>query len=350
MADRIRVGIVGATVTPGGSGWGANAHIPALRALPGAQMDDISSADAVIVVGGDPCTQQPVAELRVRKARRRGARVSVIGPRPSALDQSCEALRTVPERWEPADTLAWQTMMAWDLSANWSREVLRMRLAQIYPPELLAETLHVAGRCDFSLDCLRYEYPEELVPAGHTAASYLRALTEAGHEVILMDNRGHGASEKLYDPALYGAATMAEDAANLLTHLGIPVADVMGYSMGARITAFLALNHREYVRSAILGGLGHHLVDGIGLPMGIADAMEAPSLKATELKRRIWFTLGALIVFRLLSYVPLPGIDPTALGLLSQRTTGGVLDFFNNFTGGALNRMSIVSRKYLRHT
>ena len=67
------------------------------------------------------------------------------------------------------------------LHANAERHLrMRMRLAQIYPPELLAETLHVAGRCDFSLDCLRYEYPEELVPAGHTAASYLRALTEAG--------------------------------------------------------------------------------------------------------------------------------------------------------------------------
>ena len=43
---------------------------------------------------------------------------------------------------------------------------------------------------------------------------------------------------------------------------------------------------------------------------------------ATDLKKRLWFTIGALIVFRLLSYVPLPGIDPTALGLLSQRTTG----------------------------
>ena len=57
---------------------------------------------------------------------------------------------------------------------------MRMRLAQIYPPALLAETMHIAGRCDFSLDCLRYEYPEELVPAGHSAASYLQALTAAG--------------------------------------------------------------------------------------------------------------------------------------------------------------------------
>src|SRR6201991_3456752 len=65
--------------------------------------------------------------------------------------------------------------------------------------------------------------------------------------------------------------------------------------------------------------------------------------QATDLKKRLWFTLGALIVFRMLSYVPLPGVDPTQLNLLAQQTAGGVLDFFNNFTGGALNRMSIVA-------
>ena len=65
--------------------------------------------------------------------------------------------------------------------------------------------------------------------------------------------------------------------------------------------------------------------------------------QATDLKKRLWFTLGALIIFRMLSYVPLPGVDPTQLNLLAQQTQGGVLDFFNNFTGGALNRMSIVA-------
>ncbi|OGA69065.1 MAG: error-prone DNA polymerase [Betaproteobacteria bacterium RIFCSPLOWO2_12_FULL_65_14] len=57
---------------------------------------------------------------------------------------------------------------------------LRMRLAQLYPPELLAETLAIAERCDFSLDCLKYEYPAELVPEGHTPASWLRHLTGQG--------------------------------------------------------------------------------------------------------------------------------------------------------------------------
>lgn len=65
--------------------------------------------------------------------------------------------------------------------------------------------------------------------------------------------------------------------------------------------------------------------------------------KATELKQRLWFTLGALIVFRLVSFVPLPGIDPVALGSLFQGTQGGVLDFFNMFSGGALERMSLIA-------
>ena len=65
--------------------------------------------------------------------------------------------------------------------------------------------------------------------------------------------------------------------------------------------------------------------------------------QATDLKKRLWFTIGALIVFRALSYVPLPGIDPTALGLLSDRTAGGVLDFFNTFSGGSLKRMSLIA-------
>jgi len=65
--------------------------------------------------------------------------------------------------------------------------------------------------------------------------------------------------------------------------------------------------------------------------------------KATDLKKRLWFTLGALIIFRLLSFVPLPGIDPRALNALFETTRGGVLDFFNMFSGGGLERMSLVA-------
>ena len=65
--------------------------------------------------------------------------------------------------------------------------------------------------------------------------------------------------------------------------------------------------------------------------------------KATELKKRLWFTLGALVLFRLLSFVPMPGIDPRAMASLFDTQRGGVLDFFNTFSGGALERMSVVA-------
>ena len=108
--------------------------------------------------------------------------------------------------------------------------------------------------------------------------AWVRTLTGAGRRVIALDNRGHGRSEKLYRPEDYESSVMAEDARALLDHLGVGRADVMGYSMGARISAHLALAHPERVRSLLLGGLGIHLVEGVGLPLGIADAMEAPSL------------------------------------------------------------------------
>jgi preprotein translocase subunit SecY len=65
--------------------------------------------------------------------------------------------------------------------------------------------------------------------------------------------------------------------------------------------------------------------------------------KATELKKRIWFTVGALIVFRFLSFVPLPGVNPLILQSLYEQTRGGILDMFNAFSGGGLERMSLIA-------
>jgi preprotein translocase subunit SecY len=65
--------------------------------------------------------------------------------------------------------------------------------------------------------------------------------------------------------------------------------------------------------------------------------------KATELKNRIWFTIGALIVFRFLSFVPLPGVNPLILERLYSQTKGGILDLFNTFSGGSLERMSLIA-------
>lgn len=111
------------------------------------------------------------------------------------------------------------------------------------------------------------------------APGWVDTLTRAGRRVIALDNRGHGASTKLYDPARYHTALMAEDVRALMDHLRLLRADLMGYSMGARNVAFVALAHPTRVRSLIIGGLGVRLVGGVGLPETIADALEAPSIK-----------------------------------------------------------------------
>jgi pimeloyl-ACP methyl ester carboxylesterase len=106
---------------------------------------------------------------------------------------------------------------------------------------------------------------------------WVTTLTRAGFRVIALDNRGHGQSEKLHRPEDYDSSMMAGDARRLLDHLGIEQADIMGYSMGARIAAFLAVIDPSRVRSLLMGGLGIRLVHGVGLPLGIADGMEAAS-------------------------------------------------------------------------
>jgi len=103
-------------------------------------------------------------------------------------------------------------------------------------------------------------------------------LTRNGFRVIAFDNRGHGASDKLHDRALYGMPLMAADARRLLDHLAIDRADVMGYSMGARIAVFLALSHPQRVRSAIFGGLGANMVRPMAGTGPIAAALEAASI------------------------------------------------------------------------
>lgn len=115
--------------------------------------------------------------------------------------------------------------------------------------------------------------------ANWVAPSWVATLTGAGYRVIALDNRGHGASSKLYDPDDYHMDLMAEDVRALLDHLGLPRADIMGYSMGGRIAAVLALAHPQRVRSAVLGGLGIRLVETGGVvPDTIVEGLEAPTL------------------------------------------------------------------------
>jgi pimeloyl-ACP methyl ester carboxylesterase len=107
---------------------------------------------------------------------------------------------------------------------------------------------------------------------------WIALLVRTGLRVIAFDNRGHGESAKLHDPAHYTSALMAEDARRLLDHLGIARADVMGYSMGARISAFLALAHPDRVRSAVFAGLAGNMVRPMAGTGPIAHALEAASI------------------------------------------------------------------------
>ncbi len=116
------------------------------------------------------------------------------------------------------------------------------------------------------------------VAANWIEPGWVATLKDAGRRVIAFDNRGHGQSEKLHDPEQYGSPLMAEDARRLLDHLKIDRADVFGYSMGARIAAFLIHNHPGRVRRAIIGGLGANMVRGLGGSGAIARALEAPSM------------------------------------------------------------------------
>lgn len=107
---------------------------------------------------------------------------------------------------------------------------------------------------------------------------WVGALTEAGYQAITLDNRGHGQSDKPHDPELYYPSQMAEDAVALLDHLRIEQAAVLGYSMGARIAAFMAFSHPERLACAIFGGMGMNLINGLTDGNDIIAGLRAPAL------------------------------------------------------------------------
>ena len=107
---------------------------------------------------------------------------------------------------------------------------------------------------------------------------WVETLVQAGYQAITFDNRGHGASRKLYDARLYYAHDMALDAKHLLEHLGIARCPVIGYSMGARIAGYLALAHPEMVNCAVFGGMGLNLISGLEDSEEIISALTAESL------------------------------------------------------------------------
>jgi len=109
--------------------------------------------------------------------------------------------------------------------------------------------------------------------------TWVSELKKNGRRVIALDNRGHGESGKLYDPQAYDIGTMAGDVVALMDHLNIERADIMGYSLGARMTAWLSLHEPRRLRSAIFGGIGIGLIEGGGPGENVAEALEAPSLE-----------------------------------------------------------------------
>lgn len=109
---------------------------------------------------------------------------------------------------------------------------------------------------------------------------WVETLTGAGYNTIVLDNRGHGASDKPHDPEAYYPSAMARDAVALLDHLEIEQAAVLGYSMGARIAAFMAFEHESRVACAIFGGMGMNLINGLSDGNDIISGLRAPSLAA----------------------------------------------------------------------
>lgn len=104
---------------------------------------------------------------------------------------------------------------------------------------------------------------------------WIKPLTGAGYRVIALDNRGHGASTKYYETERYHIPEMTKDVIALLDHLKMEKADFVGYSMGARISAYAAAHYPARVRSATLGGMGIHLVQNVSSGDRVARALEA---------------------------------------------------------------------------
>jgi pimeloyl-ACP methyl ester carboxylesterase len=108
------------------------------------------------------------------------------------------------------------------------------------------------------------------------STGWTKYLLDAGFRVIAFDHRGHGESQKLYDQAQYSAPLMATDAARLLKHLKIPSANVIGYSMGARVAAFLTIARPDLVKKVVFAGLAERMISGVPGAEAIADALVAP--------------------------------------------------------------------------
>lgn len=104
--------------------------------------------------------------------------------------------------------------------------------------------------------------------------NWVKTLNDAGYRCIVVDNRGHGESQKFYSPDDYGPDIFAADAVALLDHLKLDKVDVVGYSMGARITAWISAHWPERVNRAVFGGMGARMIRPRGKNETIAHALE----------------------------------------------------------------------------
>ena len=91
-------------------------------------------------------------------------------------------------------------------------------------------------------------------------------------QVIGVDQRGHGASDKPHDAEAYTPLVMAQDVVNLLDHLGIEKADVFGYSMGGGVAGALLGSHQERLRAVVMGGIGANFIDHGSGPHGRSNS------------------------------------------------------------------------------
>ena len=113
---------------------------------------------------------------------------------------------------------------------------------------------------------------------------WVNTLVDAGYRVIAPDNRGHGRSEKFYQESDYALAKMAVDVVQLMDHLEINKANLMGYSMGARISATVTAHHPERIEKLVLAGNGYNMIEGGFESKEIADGLLAESLDAVKTK------------------------------------------------------------------
>ncbi len=118
---------------------------------------------------------------------------------------------------------------------------------------------------------------------------WVKTLTDAGYPVVAFDHRGHGKSKSSQNPDDYTPHKMASDALALLDHLGIGQAHLMGYSMGARVSAFAAIMQPHRVTSLCFGGLGLALIEGAGFWGPVHEALVTDDIASIIDPRALMF-------------------------------------------------------------